>query len=115
MLKESPLIKNSTVIKNINDIIMTIEKKAVILALVELVFNKSSHDRLLSFEEIAHSCDIKEDEVEEMIMRAISLDLIKAKVDEINRTIQVTWIKPRVLDNNQIKSMLSQISAWTNK
>jgi 26S proteasome regulatory subunit N9 len=37
-------------------------------------------------------------------MRALSLELIKGFIDEIDQKIHVTWVKPRVLDLNQVRA-----------
>ncbi len=44
--------------------------------------------------------------VELLVMRALSLELIKGFIDEIEQKIHVTWVKPRVLDLNQVFKIL---------
>lgn len=39
-------------------------------------------------------------------MRALSLGLIKGRIDEVNQTVCITWLKPRVLDREQVRGRL---------
>ena len=45
-------------------------------------------------------------------MRALSLGLIKGTMDEVDGTIDVSWVQPRVLDSNQLHLLSSQLETW---
>jgi 26S proteasome regulatory subunit N9 len=35
-------------------------------------------------------------------MKALSLDLVRGSIDEIEHKIYITWVQPRVLDGEQV-------------
>ena len=38
-------------------------------------------------------------------MRALSLNLIKGLIDEIEHKVYISWVQPRVLDINQVNTL----------
>lgn len=50
--------------------------------------------------------------VELLVMKALSLKLIKGIIDEVNQTVTVTWVQPRVLDINQVAKMKERMQTW---
>lgn len=48
-------------------------------------------------------------------MRALSLGLIKGKINEVKQTINVTWVQPKVLNMQQIKDMEHALDEWSQK
>jgi hypothetical protein len=59
---------------------------------------RPSLERTLSFEDIADRVVVPLDKVEWVIMRALSLKLIKGTMDQVDQTVDVQWVVPRVLD-----------------
>uniref|UniRef100_A0A7N6AT01 PSD13 N-terminal domain-containing protein n=1 Tax=Anabas testudineus TaxID=64144 RepID=A0A7N6AT01_ANATE len=51
-------------------------------------------------------------EVELLVMKALSVGLIKGNIDEVDQKVQMTWVQPRVLDLQQIKGMKEQLDFW---
>ena len=41
-------------------------------------------------------------QVEVMVMRALSLGLVKGSIDQVAGAVSVTWVQPRVLDRGQV-------------
>lgn len=70
-----------------------LREKISILALMELVFNKPSEGRSLPFSEIAKVTRLKEDEVELLVMKALSLKLIRGEIDEVRRIVSISWVQ----------------------
>ena len=92
-----------------------VKQKLLLLALINMVSKMSSHNRIIPFQSIAETCMCPLDQVEWVLMRAMSLNLIKGTMDEVQRTVQVTWVMPRVLDMEQIASLGSLIGGWKTK
>lgn len=59
--------------------VKVVEEKIMLLALIHMVFEKESHDRLLKFSEIADRLMIGLEQVEWVVMKALSLGLIKVR------------------------------------
>jgi len=90
-----------------------IRQKISILALMELVFNKPAHERTLSFSDIAKVTHLRVGEVEILVMKAMSLKLIKGVIDGVQNTVTISWVQPRILDLNQIAKMKDTLQSWT--
>lgn len=54
-------------------------------------------------------------QVDWVLMRAMSLGLIRGSIDEVDQTVNVTWIQPRVLDKGSIQLLCSQLDDWTQR
>ena len=37
-----------------------------------------------------------------MVIRALSLNLVKGVIDEVDEKVHMTWVQPRVLNNEQV-------------
>jgi 26S proteasome regulatory subunit N9 len=48
-------------------------------------------------------------------MRALSLGLIRGTMDEVDGTIDVSWVQPRVLDPQQLQLLQTQFVQWGEK
>ncbi|MBN3324026.1 PSD13 ATPase, partial [Atractosteus spatula] len=97
-------------------------KKIQLLCVMEMTFTRPANHRQLTFEEIAQSAQIPLDEaalgifflsqVELLVMKALSVGLIKGNIDEVDRRVHMTWVQPRVLDLQQIKGMKDRLDLW---
>ena len=92
-----------------------VKEKITLLALVNMVFERPSLERTLSFEDIAERVVVPLDQVEWVIMRALSLKLIKGTMDQVEQTVDVTWVMPRVLDNKQMSELATRFGEWAVK
>jgi len=92
-----------------------LRQKISLLCLMELTFKRPSHDRNLSFEVIAKEAQVPHDQVELLVMKALSLGLVKGSIDEVEQVVHMTWVQPRVLDLNQISHMRDRLSEWCEK
>lgn len=45
-------------------------------------------------------------------MKALSKDLVRGSVDQVERIVNITWVQPRVLSLAQISGMADQIGEW---
>jgi len=90
-----------------------VKKKIVLLALLNIAFERSSHDRIISFADIATRTRIPLDQVEWVLMRAMSLGLIKGSMDQVDQIVSITWVQPRVLDKQQLSVLSQQLEGWT--
>lgn len=90
-------------------------KKIAVLALMEMVFAKPSDDRIVSFESIAKATELNLGEVELMVMHALSMGLIRGRIDQVSERVEITWVQPRILSLPQIEQMGKRLVAWGGK
>lgn len=108
---ENLLKKHETISNNLS----FLEQKIRLMALIELVFQTPAHDRLITFDTISRQCQLEMDEVELVLIRAFSLKLIKGIIDEIDKTVLITYVVPRSLNLSQINDMKLKINQWITK
>jgi 26S proteasome regulatory subunit N9 len=114
----SVLAKYKEVISNQEQILSnlpTLNVKVRVLQLIELIFLREKGNRNLTFASIAESCQITIKEVEWLVMKAMSLKLIKGEVDEIEGLVRISWVIPRYLDKQRILVMQSKFHEWKEK
>lgn len=87
-------------------------EKICLLALMEMAFQRPSTERQLSFREIATQTTLPENQVELLVMKALAQGLVKGEIDQVAGTVNLTWVQPRVLDVNQLKSIITKIDMW---
>jgi len=90
-------------------------EKISVLALMELVFQRPSENRSIPFSVIAEHTKLSKDEVELLVMKGLSLKLIKGAIDQVDEVATFTWVQPRVLDINQIASLKTRLGDWQIK
>jgi 26S proteasome regulatory subunit N9 len=92
-----------------------VKEKITLLALVNMVFERPSLERTLLFEDIAERVGVPLEQVEWVIMRALSLKLIEGTMDQVEQTVDVTWVMPRVLNTTQMGELASRFGEWAVK
>lgn len=95
---------------HVNEIYM--RQKICLLTLMEMTFQRPATERTLSFTEIAKETNLAENEVEHLIMKALSLNLVKGSIDQVDKVVHMTWVQPRVLDRKQINVMADRLQKW---
>jgi len=89
-----------------------LREKIRLLCLMEMTFKRKAWDRQLSFSEIATETGLPESQVEVMVMRALSLKLVKGTIDQVDCKVNITWVQPRVLDKKQLANMMERLTDW---
>ncbi|CAJ0836793.1 10003_t:CDS:10 [Entrophospora sp. SA101] len=51
-------------------------------------------------------------EVEYLVMKALSLKLIRGSIDQVGEVVVVTWVQPRALELEQIDNMRQRLQEW---
>jgi len=87
-------------------------EKVCLLCLMEMTFRREANQRKISFQAIAEETTLPVDQVELLTMKALSQDLVKGKIDQVDSTVHMTWVQPRVLDKNQVEVMMKKIDTW---
>ncbi|KAH3670715.1 hypothetical protein OGAPHI_001230 [Ogataea philodendri] len=94
-----------------------LKQKMCIMSLIELIFNRPTKNRVFKYDDIrAHVPFLKDhNEVENLIIKCFSLQLIKGLINEVDSEVEVTWIQPRTMTVEQIQAMKGQLETWTSK
>ena len=87
-------------------------QKISLAALTELVFRRPPHDRAMTFKTISQETKVKPDEIEHLIMKALSLGLLRGKVDQVAEIARINWVQPKVLERSQIEGMRVRLKEW---
>ena len=84
-------------------------EKLCLLVLMEMTFRRDANDRSIAFKEISAQTGLSEDKVELLVMKALSKALVKGQIDQVGQSVNLTWVQPRVLDKNQLKTIMGKI------
>ncbi|KAK9506980.1 hypothetical protein O3M35_008819 [Rhynocoris fuscipes] len=89
-----------------------LRQKISLLCLMEMTFKRASNKRELTFAEIAKATRLPMDEVELLVMKALAQGLVKGAIDQVSGSVHMTWVQPRVLNKQQISSMVERLNVW---
>lgn len=48
--------------------------------------------------------------VELLVMKALSVGLVKGSIDEVDKRVHMTWVQPRVLDLQQVTTRWNAVA-----
>uniref|UniRef100_A0A7S1VPM7 PCI domain-containing protein n=1 Tax=Grammatophora oceanica TaxID=210454 RepID=A0A7S1VPM7_9STRA len=95
---------------------VAVQEKMTLLALVTMIWEQPASERTWKFDAIRERLLLgASDDVEMLVMRALSLHLIEGSLDQVSEELQVTWVMPRVLTKEQMSSMSSRFGEWAVK
>ena len=92
-----------------------LDQKVRILAFLELLFNCGKDERCLTFDQLAQHCVVQPNEVEMLVMKAMSLELVRGSIDEVDKTVQINWIMPRYLSMDHLQVLVNRMDEWEIK
>ena len=87
-------------------------QKMLLSALTEAVFRRPPHDRTMDFATISQETGVPPKDVEHLVMKALSLGLLRGTIDQVSRLARINWVQPKVLDRKQIESMRFRLRDW---
>ncbi|XP_043717491.1 26S proteasome non-ATPase regulatory subunit 13 homolog B-like [Telopea speciosissima] len=90
-------------------------EKINILCLMEIIFSCPSEDRTIPLSVIAERTKLSIEDVEYLLMKSLSVHLIEGIIDQVEGTVHVSWVQPRVLGIPQIKSLCDRLDNWLEK
>lgn len=89
-----------------------LRQKIYLAALTEAVFRRPPHDRAMTFATISHETKVRPDEIEHLVMKALSLGLLRGTIDQVDEVAHINWVQPKVLDMKQIDNMRLRLKDW---
>lgn len=87
-------------------------QKISLAALTEMVFRRPPHNRSMTFATISEETKVQPNEIEHLIMKALSLGLLKGTIDQVAQIAHIHWVQPKVLDMTQIEGMRTRLREW---
>lgn len=66
----------------------------------------------MTFATIANETQVQPQEIEILIMKALSLGLLRGSIDQVAEVARINWVQPKVLDMKQIDSMRLRLQDW---
>jgi len=87
-------------------------QKISLSALTEAVFRRPPHDRAMTFDTIAQETRVEPGDIELLVMKALSLGLLRGSIDQVDQVARITWVQPKVLDMKQIDNMRLRLNEW---
>lgn len=90
-----------------------LDQKIRILAFLDLIFKREKSDSILTFVDVAWITQIEVEDVELLLMKSMSLGLIKGIIDQVDQTLRIIWVKPRMLSKQKIEIMKDKLSKWS--
>ncbi|KAK4990858.1 26S proteasome regulatory subunit [Elasticomyces elasticus] len=91
---------------------MFLYQKISLAALTETVFRRPPHDRAMTFDAISQETKVQPHEIEHLIMKALSLGLLRGTIDQVAEVATIQWVQPKVLDRGQISGMRARLREW---
>jgi len=89
-------------------------EKLCLLVLMEMTFRRDANDRQITFNDVSKQTGLGEDKVELLVMKALSKGLVKGQIDQVAQSVNLTWVQPRVLDKEQLKTIMGKIANLTS-
>ncbi|XP_050520022.1 26S proteasome non-ATPase regulatory subunit 13 [Daktulosphaira vitifoliae] len=92
-----------------------LRQKISLLCLMEMTFKRQAKNRCLSFQEIAQETQLSLDQIEMLVMKALSLGLVRGKIDQVNEVVNLEWVQPRVMNKTPISGMINRLDSWCSE
>jgi len=92
-----------------------LNQKIRIMALMEMCFKRTSISRTLTFKDISTTCGLPTELVELLLMKSFSLKVVRGLIDQVDQTVRIKWVQPRVLDLDQISSIRDRLKTWSTE
>lgn len=66
----------------------------------------------MTFATISQETKVRPDEIEHLIMKALSLGLLRGTIDQVAEVARINWVQPKVLERSQIDGMRVRLKEW---
>ncbi|KAL7424211.1 26S proteasome regulatory subunit [Cryptotrichosporon argae] len=93
-----------------------LRQKICLMALIQTAFARprDGSTRLMTFQQIGEATRLPVHEVEHLIMKALSLGVIRGSLDQPAATVDISWVQPRVLERAQLDVLAAQFAHWAD-
>lgn len=92
-----------------------LQEKLCLMTLAQVLFVQLKTSRRCSFGVISGATNVPLDQVEFLLIRAMSCHIIRGQIDQVAGEVTITWIQPRVLNDSQLGELLSALRVWRDR
>ncbi|EFN57715.1 hypothetical protein CHLNCDRAFT_21334 [Chlorella variabilis] len=92
-----------------------LREKITILCLMELISSLPPDRRTIALSTVADCTKLPLDGVEFLLMKTLALHLIEGVIDQVDGSVQVSWVQPRILTLPQIEGLRARLDGWVDK
>ncbi|KAJ2082704.1 26S proteasome regulatory subunit [Coemansia sp. RSA 988] len=93
-----------------------LQQKIRLMALIESMFKRQGTGaRTISFGTVSAETKLPAGEIEHLVMKALSLGLIRGGIDQVDQQITVQWVQPRYLGKEQIRNLVERLAQWEGR
>ena len=86
------------------------------ISLAELAgFQAPEKNRRLQFAQISEHCHVPITEVETLIMTTMGTGLVAGVIDQVESSVVITRVKPRMLNPDRIRLLQTRIEGWATR
>lgn len=104
------MIASDQVLKSLTNGVVKVQQKIRLVAFLDLVFASTS---AISFAEVKAKTGMDgEQQVERLAMRAMRLGIVRGYIDEVESTIHISWVMPRILDAERTARLKDAYTRW---
>jgi len=50
-----------------------------------------------------------------LVMKAMSLSIVRGSIDEAKQTVEISWIRPRYLNKEHLQVLVGKMKEWETK
>ncbi|GAB4817025.1 hypothetical protein N2152v2_004071 [Parachlorella kessleri] len=92
-----------------------LREKITVLCLMELIASLPAEERTVPMATIGERAKLPLDGVEFLLMKTLALHLIEGVIDQVEGTVQVSWVQPRILTMPQVSGLATRLDGWVDK
>ncbi|KAF6003955.1 26S proteasome non-ATPase regulatory subunit 13 [Cyanidiococcus yangmingshanensis] len=92
-----------------------LSQKIRLLRFMRLAAFDATYAGRIPFADAAAECQVALDEVEHMVMKALSEGLVQGSIDQVDQIIIITHVQPRVLDRQDVAKMVGYLESWEKR
>lgn len=92
-----------------------LREKITVMCLMSYVSSLPAEAKSVSLGDIGERTKLPVESVEFLLMKALSLHLIEGIIDQVNGTVSISWIAPRVLTMPEIEDIKCTVDAWLKR
>ncbi|GME79142.1 unnamed protein product [Ambrosiozyma monospora] len=95
----------------------SLREKFCIMSFIELISIHTNSSKSVKFEVVLKNIELinTPEEVESLIMKCLSLGLVKGSINQVQSRFDISWIQPRILTKSQISKMSENLVQWSDK